>query len=135
MTKRTGHVWVLIQDWLDSIKYPPSQNRLAETLGVSGSSLSDYKYATHMPPPYFVVLLSEEIGVPYEKVLDAVLHDHGYRGDRLAAVREELRIHGTPIAVQKRRAGRQVAAEREAIQERDRRLEQLGTEGDEESSA
>lgn len=113
MTKQPGHLWDLIQEWLDAFKYgKPSQAELARETGVSESSLSDYKYGTHMPPPHFVVLLAQEIRVPYETVLDAVLQDHGYRGDSLRRVREEIETNGTPIA--SRRTGRPNAREREA---------------------
>lgn len=91
MTDRPGHMWALVQEWLDTFTYrPPSQRELAPRLGVSNSTLGDYKYARHMPPPAFVVRLSREIQVPYEKVLDAVLRDRGYRGDKLAQVEESL---------------------------------------------
>lgn len=85
MTDRPGHVWGLIQEWLDTFRYqPPSQRELAKRLKVSNSSLGDYKYARSMPPPIFLVRLANEMQVPYEKVLDAVLQDRGYRGEGLA---------------------------------------------------
>jgi transcriptional regulator with XRE-family HTH domain len=91
MADHPGHLWAVIQEWLDTFKYrPPSQNELAPKLGVSPSSLSDYKYARTMPPPEFVLRLSVEIQTPYERVLDAVLHDHGYRGKSLQQVRARV---------------------------------------------
>lgn len=78
-------MWALVQEWLDTFTYkPPSQRELAPRLKVSNSTLGDYKYARSMPPPIFVVRLANEIQAPYEKVLDAVLKDRGYRGTRLA---------------------------------------------------
>lgn len=79
MAKQPGHLWALIQAWLDADWNPPSQNRLATRFGVSASSLGDYKYAEHMPGPAFVEKVAAEIQVPYETVLDAVLRDAGYR--------------------------------------------------------
>lgn len=91
MTDRPGHMWALVQEWLDTFTYrPPSQRELAPRLGVSDSTLGDYKYARHLPPPAFVVRLAKEIQVPYEKVLDAVLKDRGYRGEKLAQVESEM---------------------------------------------
>lgn len=79
MAKQPGFLWSVIREWLDADWNPPSQNKLAARVGVSPSALSDYKYATHMPPPEFLENLAEQIRVPYERVLDAVLKDHGYR--------------------------------------------------------
>lgn len=79
MTQQPGHLWRVIQSWLDSTWNPPSQNKLAGRLGVSGSALGDYKYARHMPSPEFLQALAEVIQVPYELVLDATLKDNGYR--------------------------------------------------------
>lgn len=79
MTKRTGYLWAVIQDWLDTQPFPPSQNKLAARLEVSASALGDYKYATHMPSPEFLERLAELMRVHYEVVLDATLKDHGYR--------------------------------------------------------
>lgn len=91
MTDSPGRVWALIRDWLDTFDYkPPSQNELAPRFGVSPSSLTDYKYARSMPPPAFVVLVAQETQVPYEKVLNAVLEDQGYRGESLEELRADL---------------------------------------------
>ncbi|MCM0619821.1 helix-turn-helix domain-containing protein [Nocardioides bruguierae] len=91
MTDKPGHLWAVIQDWLDTFRYrPPSQRDLAKVLGVSSSSLTEYKYARNMPPPIVVVRLAREMRVPYELVLNAVLEDHGYRGESLAKTREEV---------------------------------------------
>lgn len=74
-----GNLWGLIQDWMDSIPYPPSQRKLAGRLGVSPSALSDWKYGRTFPGPDALRDLASEIGAPYERVLDAALRDHGYR--------------------------------------------------------
>lgn len=74
-----GALWELVQQWLDSIAYPPSQRKLAGRLGVSASAVTDWKYGRGFPSPANLDKLSREIGVPYERALDAVLRDHGYR--------------------------------------------------------
>lgn len=79
MADQPGHLWRVIQSWLDVVSFPPSQNKLAERLGVSGSALGDYKYGRHMPSPEFLEALAQVIAVPYETVLDAALRDAGYR--------------------------------------------------------
>lgn len=82
MTSERNHpglVWELIQQWMDSIPYPPSQNKLAQRIDISASALSDWKYRRGFPEPAALKRLAAEIGVPYERVLDAVLKDRGYR--------------------------------------------------------
>lgn len=74
-----GHLWALVQDWLDALVYPPSQRKLAAQLDISASALSQWKYAEGFPTPGNLRRLAAEIGVPYERVLDAVLRDQGYR--------------------------------------------------------
>lgn len=80
--QRPGEVWALVQAWMDSIPYPPSQRKLAARIGISPSALSDWKYGRGFPDPSDLRRLAEEIGVPYERVLDAVLIDRGYRTKR-----------------------------------------------------
>lgn len=78
-TEQTGQLWRLVQEWMDSIPYPPSQAKLAGRVGVSRSTMSDWKYRRGFPSPGNLKTLANEIGVPYELVLDAVLQDRGYR--------------------------------------------------------
>lgn len=79
--QRPGLLWALIQEWMDSIPYPPSQRKLAARIGVSASAVSDWKYRRGFPEPAALRRLAAEIGVPYERVLDAVLRDRGYRDE------------------------------------------------------
>lgn len=81
MSAQTGHLWAVIQEWMDAMPYPPSQGRLADRLGISRSSMTDYKFARSMPSPDFLHALAAEIGAPYERVLDAALKDAGYRAE------------------------------------------------------
>lgn len=78
-TEQPGQLWHLVQQWMDSIPYPPSQSRLAARLEVSRSTLTDWKYRRGFPSPDNLKALAREIGVPYERVLDAALMDRGYR--------------------------------------------------------
>lgn len=77
--RKPGHLWALVQDWMDSIPYPPSQRKLAARLEVSPTTVSDWKYGESFPTPEHIERLAEEIGAPKERVLDAFLKDHGYR--------------------------------------------------------
>jgi transcriptional regulator with XRE-family HTH domain len=77
--RRPGYLWAIIQEWMDAMPYPPSQRDLAKRLEISSSVLSDWKYGEGFPSPERLVRLALEIRVPYERVLDAVLIDRGYR--------------------------------------------------------
>lgn len=81
--RRTGHVWALIQEWMDAMPYPPSQRKLAQRLDVSPTTVSDWKYGDAFPDPQHMRRLAAELGVPYERVLDAFLKDHDYREGEL----------------------------------------------------
>lgn len=77
--RRTGHLWAIVQQWLDAMPYPPSQRKLAARLDVSPSIVTDWKYGDGLPMPEHLRRLAEEVGVPYERVLNAALIDRGYR--------------------------------------------------------
>lgn len=89
MAKQTGHLWAVIQEWLDAQPYPPSQRKLAGRIGVGHSTITDWKYARTLPAVADLKALASEIAVPYERVLNAALIDHGYR-DAPDSVDEEL---------------------------------------------
>lgn len=79
---RGGHLWALVQEWMDSERYPPSQRKLARRVGISSSYLSQMKKGETFPNPGILERLAAEIHTPYELVLDAVLIDCGYRDER-----------------------------------------------------
>ena len=64
-----------------------SYAELAARIGISPSALSDWKYGRGFPDPDDIRRLADEIGVPYERVLDAVVIDRGYRTKRPGAER------------------------------------------------
>lgn len=83
MSDKPGHLWALIQEWMDGQPYPPSQARLAARIQVSKSTLGEWKYGRGWPGPDALERLADEIGVHYDRVLDAVIADRGYdRGRR-----------------------------------------------------
>lgn len=89
---RPGHLWAIVQEWMDSMPYPPSQRRLAYRLDVSPTTVTGWKYGESFPSVANLKALAAEIGVPYERLLDAVLIDQGYRAP-----------HSEPAARQDRR--------------------------------
>lgn len=78
-TTRPGALWALIQQWMDGLAYPPSARRLADRLGVSSSALNNWKYRRGFPTRAHIEAIADEIGVSYDRVLEAVLIDQGYR--------------------------------------------------------
>lgn len=76
--KRTGHLWALIEEWMDSQTFRPSQSQLAEKIDVSRSTLSEWKYGTSMPKPGALERLAEFTRMPHTRLLDAALKDAGY---------------------------------------------------------
>ena len=76
---RPGHLWQVIQAWIDAQPYPPSQRRLAKAIGVSHGLITEWKYARAFAGPEALERLAREMRVPYEVVLDAALRDAGYR--------------------------------------------------------
>lgn len=78
MTKQTGHLWAVLEEWLNTLPWKPSQNQLAERIGVSASTLGEWKYATRVPKPAHLEALARETHLPYDRLLDAVNRDRGY---------------------------------------------------------
>ena len=74
-----GHLWAVIQKWMDAMPYPPSQRQLAKAIGVSHGLITEWKYARAFAGPEALERLAKEMRVPYEVVLDAALRDAGYR--------------------------------------------------------
>ena len=78
MNETPGHLWTLVEAWLDTLDWPPSQRRIADHMGFSSSALTDWKYGRAVPDPDRLYRLAVLIHTPYRYVLDAVLKDQGY---------------------------------------------------------
>lgn len=77
-SRKTGHLWVIIQTHIDAQPYHVSHRQIARAIGVSSSSLSNWKYATGLPSVENLHAIAEVTGAPYRRVLDAALIDAGY---------------------------------------------------------
>lgn len=77
--RRPGALWAVVQEWLDSMPYPPSERQIARRVGVSASALGNWKRGEAFPSPANLRALAAEIGAPYERLLNGVLIDQGYR--------------------------------------------------------
>lgn len=58
--------------------YPPSYSRIAELVGVSRQTLLNWRTPNKLLDKEHLIGLSEVTGVPYQRVLDALLEDIGY---------------------------------------------------------
>jgi len=74
----TSHVWGYVQDWIDAQIGHVSQRRLADLLGVSSSLVHDWKTGKSSPSPEAMRALSELIGVPEHRLIEAINRDQGY---------------------------------------------------------
>ena len=77
------HLWRVIQEWLDGQRFPPSQSRLGESVGVARSAVSDWKLGKARPTPDHLRRLADlmEPGLgpkTYDRLLRAMLADMGY---------------------------------------------------------
>lgn len=62
--------------------HPPSYSRVAELVGVSRQTLLNWRTPTKLPKKAHLEGLADLTGVPYQRVLDALLEDIGYLRDR-----------------------------------------------------
>lgn len=86
-SERTTHLWQVIQDWLDDLPYPPTQNKLARSIGVEGTAVSQWKWGQSRPTPKNLRALAnqmEPVAGPdiYDELLAAVNRDNGYDAPR-----------------------------------------------------
>lgn len=58
--------------------HPPSYSRVAEQVGVSRQTLLNWRAPTKLIRKEYLVALATLTGVPYARVLDALLEDIGY---------------------------------------------------------
>lgn len=74
-----GMLWDIIQAYIDRSPYPPSNRRIAEELGVSPQTLSNWRNPRDLPSRSNLEKIAQLTSVPYNRILDAALHDTGYR--------------------------------------------------------
>ena len=79
----TTHLWRVIQQWIDLLPFAPSQSKLAESLGLSRSVISEWKLGKSRPSPDNLKALATQMRFNmgpdiYERLLEAVNRDMGY---------------------------------------------------------
>lgn len=83
-----GLLWDLIQKHIDSAPYPPSERAVATKLGVSPTTLGNWRDLKRLPSRENLQAIADLVGVRYSVVLDAALRDTGYHeASRPTAIR------------------------------------------------
>ena len=73
-----GKLWELLQRHIDTAPYPPSERAVAHKLGVSPTTLGNWRDPKKLPSRENLQAIADLVGVRYSVVLDAALHDTGY---------------------------------------------------------
>jgi transcriptional regulator with XRE-family HTH domain len=73
-----GRLWEILQRHIDSAPYPPSERQVALKLGVSPTTLANWREPKKLPTRENLEAIAELAGVRYATVLEAALYDTGY---------------------------------------------------------
>jgi len=73
-----GQLYNMIQNHMDAQPYGVSQRQVAKALGVSPTTLKNWQAPKDLIDKEHLRAISRLTGVPYLRVLDALLHDIGY---------------------------------------------------------
>ena len=73
-----GKLYNLIQDHIDAQPYKVSERQIARRIGVTQTTLSNWREPKKLIAKDHLLAISRVTGVPYLRVLDALLDDIGY---------------------------------------------------------
>lgn len=73
-----GHLYDIIEKHMDSQGYPVSQRQVAQRLGVAPTTLKNWQTPRELIEKEHLVAIARLTGVPYQRVLDALLADIDY---------------------------------------------------------
>lgn len=73
-----GRLYDLIQRHIDTQHYEVSERQVAQKIGVTQTTLSNWQHPKRLIEKKHLVAISRVINVPYETVRDALLDDIGY---------------------------------------------------------
>lgn len=76
-----GKFYDLIQDHIDAQPYGASERQIAKRLGVTQTTLKNWRTPKRLIEREHLRAVAELTGVPYLRVLDALLDDIGYLRD------------------------------------------------------
>jgi len=73
-----GKLYDLIQAHIDAQPYEVSERQVARAIGVTQTTLSNWREPKRLIAKEHLLAISRVTGVPYLRVLDALLDDIGY---------------------------------------------------------
>lgn len=73
-----GKLYDLIQDHIDAQPYEVSERQVARAIGVTQTTLSNWRTPKRLIAKEHLQAISRVTGVPYLRVLDALLEDINY---------------------------------------------------------
>jgi transposase len=73
-----GRLYDLIQAHIDAQAYPPSPRQVAKMIGVTQTTLTNWRTPKQLIDRSHLEAIARVTGVPYIRVLDALLEDIGY---------------------------------------------------------
>lgn len=74
-----GRLYDIIQTYIDEQTYPPSIRQLAAVLGVSPTTVTNWRNIKDLPKAEHLEAVARITGVPLDDVFDAAAIDAGYR--------------------------------------------------------
>lgn len=74
-----GKLYDLIQEHIDAQQYPPSERQVARELGVTQTTLSNWRSPKKLIAKEHLLAVARVTRNPYARVLEALLEDIGYR--------------------------------------------------------
>ena len=74
-----GKLYGLIQEHIDAQQYPPSERQVAKELGVTQTTLSNWRQPKKLIDKAHLLAIARVTRNPYAVVLDALLEDIGYK--------------------------------------------------------
>lgn len=76
-----GQLYDIIQRHIDAQPYGTSVRRVADALGVSPTTVANWRQPTKLIAKEHMEAIARVTGTPYREVLDANLADTGYEAD------------------------------------------------------
>lgn len=73
-----GQLFDIIQKHIDAQPYEVTLAQVAKKVGVSRQTIANWRTPTKLIAKRHLVAIAEVTGVPYQRVLDALLEDIGY---------------------------------------------------------
>jgi transcriptional regulator with XRE-family HTH domain len=73
-----GRLFELIEAHMDAQEYRPSERDVARAMGVSPTTLSNWREPKKLIDKEHLLAIARVTGSPYLRVLDALLEDIGY---------------------------------------------------------